>query len=814
MNHYASATLVAGLLLVGLAPDSGLPPAATRPASTSAVVVPSPPAGGAELNPIIQKYCAKRCHNKKRLRGNMTLEQFDLTAPERAPELAEKMIHKLRAGMMPPARIKRPAGDTLLMIASLLEGEMDALAEANPNPGSRTFQRLNRAEYERAVKDLLGVDVDASAFLPSETISENFDNIADMQMLSATLMEGYMRAASHVSRVALGDPNATPSSTVYKVSKTASQMVHVDGAPIGTRGGVSVVHTFPADGDYVFELELHPEPTGNLYGLTSADEQLEVSINGERVAILDIDRWMSESDPTGMRIETDPIRVRAGPQRISAAFIQKFEGPVDDLITPVDYTLADTQIGTAYGVTTAPHLRDMTISGPFAVTGVSDTPSRERIFTCRPTAPDEERPCAESIVARLGERAYRRPLEDHELADLMGFFEQGRSEGGFEVGVRSALHAILASPYFVFRLEPTPAGVKPGDIYPIDDLALASRLSFFLWALPPDEELIGVAEAGRLSDEGTLIEQARRMIADPRSEALSTRFASQWLRLQDLDKIHPDAQLYPYYDARLADAMKRETQMFFYDLVKNDRSLMDLLTADYTYVNERLAGHYGMPDVSGNEMRKVHVSDPNRQGLLGQGSILMMTSHANRTSPVLRGKWVMEVLLGSPPPPPPPNVPAFEETAGAENGRELTTRERMEQHRAAPACQPCHRVIDPIGLALDNFDVTGAWRIKENGMPVDAVGELYDGTPLANPSDLRGALLKLRTVFVRTFTRNMMAYALGRRVEYFDMPTVRKIERDAAEHDYRLSSFILGVVRSPAFRMSRMEAVADEVMQK
>jgi hypothetical protein len=809
MNNYASAMLIAGLVLIGVAPSTGTDPVVAYAPHVSAAAVPEGPLDET-LNEVVQQYCV-RCHSDRRMTGNMSLEGFDIGNPMTEAELAEKVVHKLRAGMMPPATSRRPPEDTLALLAETLENALDKAARDNPNPGYRTFQRLNRAEYQGAARELFGFEIDASAFLPNETMSENFDNIADMQMLSATLMEGYMRAAGFLSRAAVGDPDASPSSAVFKVAKTMSQMVHIEGTPLGTRGGTSVVHNFLADGEYIFELELHPEPTGNLYGLTSPNEQLEVSINGSRVALLYIDRWMSESDPTGLRLETPSIHVPAGPHRVSAAFIQKFEGPVVDLITPVDYTLADSQIGTAYGVTTGPHLRDMTISGPFSVSGVSETPARNVIFTCRPTSMDEERPCAEEIVEQLASKAYRRPLKGDDLSDLMVFFDQGNDGGGFEDGIRTALQAILASPHFVFRLEEIPSGVTPGDVYDISANDLATRLSFFLWATPPDAELIAVAESGDLTDSDVLEEQTRRMLADPRAESLATRFASQWLRLQDLEKIHPDAQLYPYYDNTLTEAMDRETELLFHNIVQEDENIFDLLTADYTFVNERLARHYGLPDVTGPHFRKVPIADENRRGLLGHASILMMTSHANRTSPVLRGKWVMEVLLGSPPPPPPPNIPAFEETDAATDGRELTTRERMEQHRANPSCSSCHNVIDPIGLALDNFDVTGAWRIKENGMEIDASGQLYDGSPINGPADLRNAILSRPSVFVRTFARNMMAYALGRRVEYFDMPTIREIEADASENGYKMSSFIIGVVQSPAFRMSKVEAVADEM---
>ncbi|MBT6697209.1 MAG: DUF1592 domain-containing protein [Gemmatimonadales bacterium] len=809
MNNYASAMLIAGLVLIGVAPSTGTDPVVAYAPHVSAAAVPDGPLDET-LNEVVQQYCV-RCHSDRRMTGNMSLEGFDVGNPMTEAELAEKVVHKLRAGMMPPATSRRPPEDTLALLAETLENSLDEAARDNPNPGYRTFQRLNRAEYQGAARELFGFEIDASAFLPNETMSENFDNIADMQMLSATLMEGYMRAAGFLSRAAVGDPDASPSSAVFKVAKTMSQMVHIEGTPLGTRGGTSVVHNFPADGEYIFELELHPEPTGNLYGLTSPNEQLEVSINGSRVALLHIDRWMSESDPTGLRLETPSIHVPAGPHRVSAAFIQKFEGPVVDLITPVDYTLADSQIGTAYGVTTGPHLRDMTISGPFSVSGVSETPARNVIFTCRPTSMAEERPCAEEIVEQLASKAYRRPLKGDDLSDLMVFFDQGNDGGGFEYGIRTALQAILASPHFVFRLEEIPSGVTPGDVYDISANDLATRLSFFLWATPPDAELIAVAESGDLTDSDVLEEQTRRMLADPRAESLATRFASQWLRLQDLEKVHPDAQLYPYYDNTLAEAMNRETELLFHNIVQEDENIFDLLTADYTFVNERLGRHYGLPDVTGPHFRKVPIADANRRGLLGHASILMMTSHADRTSPVLRGKWVMEVLLGSPPPPPPPNVPAFEETDAATDGRELTTRERMEQHRANPSCSSCHNVIDPIGLALDNFDVTGAWRIKENGVEIDASGQLYDGSPINGPADLRNAILSRPSVFVRTFARNMMAYALGRRVEYFDMPTIREIEADASENGYKMSSFIMGVVQSPAFRMSKVEAVADEM---
>jgi hypothetical protein len=784
----------------GSAFDHAAPPVTTDRASRTDTVSTE------ALNGVVKGLCML-CHNEQVQTGNLSLAGFDVAHPEQKPEIAEKMIRKLRAGMMPPPGVPRPGGDTLVALVETIERRIDAVTAADPNPGSRPFQRLNREEYQHSVRDLLGLAVEAGDYLPLDTKSANFDNIADVQMPSATLVEGYLRAADHISRIAVGDHNADPTSATYRVPRTASQMDRVEGAPIGTRGGVSAVHNFLADGFYVFQMMLHSAPEGELYGRTALDEQIEVSIDGERVAVLDIDRWLNESDANGMTLTTDSIHVRAGAKRVTAAFIRRFEGPVDDLIKPVDHTLADTQIGLGYGVTTLPHLRDLAIVGPFSPTGVSETASRRRIFTCRPTAPDEERPCAEEIVSRLAAQAYRRPLNASDLTALMGFYDQGTRDGGFEAGIRSALRAVLASPHFIFRVEQAPPTMN-GD-YRINDIDLASRLSFFLWGTAPDQELITLATKKELGRAPVLEKQVERMLADPRSEALATRFAAQWLRLQDLEKVHPDALTYPYFDQTLAAAMQRETELLFDYLVREDRSMMELFTADYTFVNERLATHYGIPGVSGNEFRMAKYPNDYRRGLLGHGSILTLTSHADRTSPVLRGKWVMEVLLGTPPPPPPPNVPDLEATEGARDGRLLTTRERMEMHRANPVCHSCHQFMDPIGLALDNFDVTGSWRIKENGIPVDTRGQLYDGTALTNPAELRAALLSRPEPLIRNFTTNLLAYALGRRIEWYDMPTVRAIARDAAEQDHRMSAFILGVVNSTPFRMNRVVTTED-----
>lgn len=794
--------IAAGTTLSGRA---ATPPAHAKGAAhlvaahTSHATIPPTEAKG-----VINNYCLE-CHDKDHQKGGLELEDFDPAHPELRAETAEMMIRKLRAGMMPPAGHERPSDAVVDAFATSLETRLDTLAELHPNPGHRTFQRMNRAEYERSIQELLGFDVDVTEFLPPDTVSHNFDDIADVESLSPTLLEGYLRAAAQVSRLAVGDPDAAPGSTIYKIPRLENQLRHVDGAPFGTRGGISVVHMFPADGQYTFRLMLHSIPTGQLFGSDVRGEQIEVSLNGERVALLDINPRMSESDPNGMNLQTPPIAVKAGPQRVSAAFIQRSEAPVDDLMAPIEQTLADTQIGSGVGVTTLPHLREFAILGPQHVTGVSDTPIRRRIFACRPLTAADEAPCATKILDRLASVAYRRPVNDNDLEGLMKFYKQGQAQGGFEGGIRTALQAMLASPDFIFRLEQAPGAIRPGQTYRLSDLDLASRLSFFLWGEGPDKELISAATHGELSTTTGLEQQTRRMLKDPKAFALSTRFASQWLRLQDLDKIHPDARLYPDYDETLADAMRQETELFFNSIVHDDHDVLDLLTADYTFVNERLARHYGIPDVSGPAFRRVTLTDPNRRGILGEGSILTMTSVADRTSPVLRGKYILEVLLGFEPPPPPPGVPPFDDSHAAAGGHLLSVRARMEEHRKNPACQSCHKVIDPLGLALENFDVTGAWRIHDNGAPIDTSGTLYDGTPLNGPAGLRAALLKRKDTVLRVFTENLMAYALGRRIEYYDEPTVRKVVREAEANQDRFSSYVIGVVKSPAFRESVAE---------
>jgi len=792
----------------------------------------APQAPAANLMPVesqsalLKQYC-QGCHNPTTKSGEMTLTSLDLAHVNQTPELTEKVIKKLRAGLMPPPGNKRPDRESVKTFVTTLETTMDRTAALRPNPGSRPFQRLTRTEYARSVHDLLGIDEDVEALLPADTLSDGLDNIADSQQMSATLMEGYMRAALKVSRDAVGDPHSEPGSAVYKLDRTASQLHHVEGTPFGTRGGLATIYNFPADGEYDFRALMHGTPTGQLFGWVPG-EQLEVSIDGERIALIDIDPKMSESTPTGLNLRSGKISVKAGAHRVAAAFPLRHSDLFEEDIAPNEHTLADTDIGDYRELTELPHLREFEISGPFNVTGISDTLSRRRVFTCRPLSQQDEQPCATKIVTDLAKKAYRRPVTAEDMEGLMTFYEQGRKDGDFESGIRTALQALLTSPSFVFRLEKAPATVKPGQTYRISDIELASRLSYFLWNTMPDDELMTIASQSRLREPLMFEKQVRRMLKDPRSESLSTKFAGEWLHLPDLYNLHPDAFYYPFYDHILAEGMKRETELFFDSIVREDHNVLDLLTANYSFVNERVAKHYGIPNIGGEQFRRVELNDDYRRGLLGKGAILALTSVADRTSPVLRGKWVMGVILGTPPPPPPPAVPKLEETAGTSAGKPLTVRERMEIHRANATCNSCHRMIDPVGLALENFDVTGQWRTLDKtasvnsdglrvhtpGIVIDTKTQLYDGTPMDGPATLRQALLNHSDIFINNLTEKLLAYAIGRRVEYFDMPLVRAIDRDAAKNSNRFSSLILGIVKSPAFQMSMAQPATTDAVKE
>jgi len=752
------------------------------------------------VSPIIKQYCVL-CHNDIILQGGMSLQHFDADHPELNLVIAEKMILKLRAGMMPPQEAPRPDRETLQQLAKSIEIKLDRASRKRNDPGTRPFQRLNRAEYAQQIKDVLGLTVNPEEWLPEDQISASFDNIADVQTMSPTAMTAYLTAASDIARRAIGQSNAPTLAKTYTNSPSVSQheWEPVEGAPYGTRGGISALHNFPADGEYIFKM-------GFMSGWGERYHDIDISVDGERLAVV---QYGGEIDFQGRKkfpMETNPVFVRAGERRTTATFIRQMEGPYEDLIRPNDWSLTGTE--TSYGTTSLPHLIRLTIEGPYNATGVSETRTRKQIFTCRPTTAAEEVPCAQKILSQLATKAYGRTASQDDIKALLDFYSMGAEDGGFEIGVRTALEAILSSPHFLLRMEREPNQVAPGDVYTLDDMALAKRLSFFIWGTNPDAELLELANRGKLSRNRILKAQVLRMLVDPRSEALATRFASLWLRLQDLEKVEPDAFWFPNYSQQLMTAMRRETELFFYNLVREDRSMLELYNANYSFMNERLAQHYGIPNVLGEEFRRVEYTGDQRRGILGHGSILVQTSLGNRTSPVLRGKWVLEVLLGAPPPPPPPGIPDLEETVGSESGRILTTRERLEMHRSNPVCAACHRLMDPIGLALDNFDVTGKWRIRENDSPLDTRSIFYDGTPIATPADLSQKLLQRPIPLVRQFTQNLMAFGLGRRIEAKDQPTIRKIVAAAEKNDYRMSSFVLNVVMSDEFR--KKKAIFDD----
>ncbi|MBM4193499.1 MAG: DUF1592 domain-containing protein [Gemmatimonadetes bacterium] len=789
---------------------------AARPAPAHETRTPTRATGArgievSALNAVMKTYC-QTCHNDRRVAmKNGIAASFDKYAVEGAAQdaqMTEQIIRKLRTQMMPPPTARKPGGDTLVALAETLE---DLVEKGNKiNPGMRTFQRLNRPEYEAVIRDLLGVEIHAADFLPLDTKSANFDNIADVQSLSPTLLEAYLTAAAAVARMAVGDRSVRSIPVTYRVSPFVSQHPwnHVEGAPFGTRGGIVATHTFPADGWYRLRANIGG-------GVGTKLEDVDLSVEGERVALLQYERgvertFASADAPQGADyLWSDRMFIKAGQRKISAAFVRRSDGPYEDLIRPHEWSMASNGNASA-GITAPPHVVELSVLGPDSVTGISDdSKSRKIIFSCKPSKTLSERACASQIITRLGTRAYRRPLTPKDREGLMRFYTEGAKQGGFDEGVRLAIQAMLASPHFVFRFERQPATATEGSDYALSDLDLATRLSFFLWGSIPDDRLLSLATAGQLKNRVVMNAEVKRMLADPRSEALATRFAAQWLRLQDLDKVKPDAFWFPDFDQQVADAMVKETKAFFTYIVRNDRPILELFTADYTFVNEALARHYGFPDVAGTNFRKVSYPDSTRRGLFGHGSILVQTSLANRTSPVLRGKWVMEVLLNAPPPPPPPGVPDLEETADSKDGKPLTTRERMELHRKNPTCNACHQYMDPIGLALDNFDVTARWRYRENGMELDTRGRMYDGVAVNAPGDLVKSLMSRPLPLARTFTENLMAYALGRRMEDPDQPTVRRITREAGAAGYKFSALVSGVVNSPAFRTKRADVVAD-----
>ncbi len=755
---------------------------------------------------LVNRYCAG-CHNDKLKTGGFSWASVDLAHPERSAEFVENAIRKMRAGVMPPSGLPRPEPAAIAAFTTSLEAGIDKLAASSSIPGKPILHRLNRVEYRNSIRDLLDLDVDVTSLLPPDVQSQGFDNMADVLTISPALMDGYIRASSKISRLAAGDTDISPSVTTYQLTKEVSQLGHVDGAPIGTRGGMSIVHNFPVDGDYVFKLSFYYSIDGPLFGkIQGKGQQIEVSINGDRAALFDIDpnrtKWVD--------MQTKPIHIKAGPQRVSAAFLQNAEGPLEDAIMPLGESLVDLNEADKAGLTSLPHLHDFAISGPFNVTGPGDTPSRRRIFTCKPENAAQELPCARKILSTLTRRAYRRPVTEADMERVLTMYQSGRNGGNFDSGIRLGLQSLIANPEFVYRFERPAPGVGAGTAYRISDIELASRLSYFLWSSAPDDELLTVATQKKLHEPAVLEKEVHRMLADPKAEALTSNFASEWLHLRNLKDVQPDPYVFPAFNRNLADSMRRETELFFDSIVREDHNVLDLLTADYTYVDESLARHYGIPDVLGSRFRRVRLTDENRRGLLGQASILTLTSVSNRTSPVQRGKYVMEVMFGTAPPPPPPNVPPLKENPASGNGKQLSVRERVEQHRANEPCNSCHKMMDPIGFSLENFDGVGAWRVNDSGFRIDVSGQLFDGTKLNGPVALRQAVLKHSDSFVQSFTESLLTYGLGRVTDYRYMPSVRAIEREAQRNNYRFSAFITGIVKSAPFQMNTSdESVAS-----
>ena len=810
-----SARVVLAACALWLCAVSGMPEAAS----------PRPPAQAAaraqaELSQTVRQYCGS-CHNG-RADSSATATGVILDAPDlaRVPEQAEmweKVVRRLRTGSMPPPGMPRPDAATYRVLAEHLEGALDRTAAARPNPGRHALHRLNRSEYANAIRDLLALDVDTAALLPPDDSADGFDNNANLLGVSPALLERYLSAAAHISALAIGDPNIMAGSETYRIRGDASQVEQNEDLSPGTRGGLLATHTFPLDGEYLIKVRLLQSNLGSIRGL-EYQHQLEITLDGERVLLTPVggpdDYVTSSANATDVVNSLDRrlqvrVHARAGQRAVGAAFLRKPPAFGGSRLQPF---LRTTLIATDHlGL---PHVESMTVTGPFNAAPPTDTPSRRRVFICTPGAPDrvasavrrtpqavpsrEEQSCVERIVRTLARRAYRRELTSADVAPLMAFYEQGRRESGFERGIEMALRAVLVSPKFVFRTEQDPERLAAGQPYRIGDGELASRLSFFLWSSIPDDELLDVAASGRLRQPAVLERQVHRMLADPRSHALVGNFAAQWLHFRNLRSTTPDKNLFPDFDDNLRQGFERELELFVGSIVEENRSVLDLLTADHTYVNERLARHYGIKNVYGSRFRRVTLQDDARKGLLGKGGILLVTAHADRTSPVVRGKWILENLLGTPPPPPPAEVPAFPEN---DPRAPQTVRARMERHRASPACAGCHRVMDPLGLALENFDAVGKWRGQEAGVPIDASGELSDGTRVDGVVAMRNALLARRDVLAGTITEKLLTYALGRGLEYYDMPAVREIVSAAGRDDYRFSSLVLAIVRSVPFQM-------------
>jgi Protein of unknown function (DUF1592)/Protein of unknown function (DUF1588)/Protein of unknown function (DUF1587)/Protein of unknown function (DUF1585)/Protein of unknown function (DUF1595)/Planctomycete cytochrome C len=754
---------------------------------------PATPAG------VLERYCVT-CHNERLKTAGLILDPSELSRVADKPELWEKVIRKLRSSSMPPAGAPRPDKATSDAVAVFLETELDRSAAAKPNPGYLPlFHRLSRTEYQNAVRDLLGISVlpkemDYAVLLPADNISSGFDNIADLLFVSPSTMERYLDAARKVSRLAVGDPELPLMVNIHKLHPEQLQDARVEELPFGTRGGLAIRSYFPVDGEYEISIDV----TGN----SRDPNDIEISVDGERLQLIPLGGdgagargggGRGRARGGGARPLDFRVPIKAGERLVGVTFIEQSRAPGEETLRPRLRSRGS-----------QPAVASVTVSGPYEVKGSGETPSRRRIFVCHPepgASANADLSCARRILQTLTRRAYRRPSTNADVDRLIPFYTAGRSEGGFDTGIERTLERVLVSPQFLFRVESQPANAPAGTAYRVTDLELASRLSFFLWSSIPDDELLDVAIAGRLKNPATLEQQVRRMLADPRSESMVTNFAAQWLYLRDIEAKVPDEILFPDFDETLRTAFRRETELFIDSVLRDDRSVLELLTANYTFVNERLAKHYGIPNIQGSYFRRV-TFPPNspRGGLLGQGSILAVTSYATRTSPVLRGKWVLENLLSAPPPPPPPNVPALK-IEGPEPGKTLTMREAMTQHRANPACAGCHARMDPIGFSMENFDALGKWRDRDAGSSIDASGVLPEGTRFDGIPGLRKLLVDHSDEFISTVTEKLLMYAVGRNLQYYDTSAVREIVRSAARDKYTLSSLVLGVVKSVPFQM-------------
>ena len=816
--------------------------------SSAATLEAGQQSGDSPERQLLDRYCVS-CHNDNRRIAGLALDTMDVTSVGDGAEVWEKVVRKLRAGMMPPAGRPRPDRESYVRLTSYLETELDQAARANPDPGrSDALRRLNATEYRNAIRDLLHLEVDVTALLPADDSSAGFDNVS-LGGLDPGRLERYLTAAHKISRLAVGGSVRSAVADTFVVPSDLNQNGHVEGLPFGTRGGSTVQYNFPVDAEYDLRVELGKSWNSNSVGGLRGPHDVVITVDGEPVQVMTVAPRRRRPPPAQQQQPQQPQQPQqqgqpqqqqqSQPQQqqqqqqqqqaVGQFLYQPGGRPADaDLVVRVPVTAGPHTIGAAFVTTgpelvelhrqpflkvhitvggdqrTQPNVYSITITGPFDATGPGDTPSRRRVFTCQPADSSQaaEAACAEEIFSTLARRAYRRPVTDTDVDLLLGFYREGREDGDFESGVEMALRRLLVSPEFLFRVERDPEDLGSGAPYFISDLELASRLSFFLWSSIPDDALIDVAANGTLRDPAVLESQVRRMLADPRSETLVTNFAAQWLYLRNLPAVSPDFTTFPDFDEALRRALRQETELFFTSIIREDRSALDLLTADHTFVNERLAKHYDIPNIYGSHFRRIALPpDSPRGGLLGQGSILAVTAYATRTSPVVRGKWILENILGTPPPPPPPNVPPLSEE---KSDAVLSMRERMVEHRRNPVCASCHAIMDPVGLSLENFDAIGRWRdLTEGFEPIDASGGFPDGTTFDGVTGLKQAILGRSDQFVRTLTEKLLTYGLGRAMEYYDAPAVRAVERDAANDDYRFSSLILGIVKSTPFQMRR-----------